>query len=161
MFTGEKLSTANVIRMNSTKISYWYLLRYSKYFLYLIKLIIHVGYCQVWISKELKQTQIKSASSHLLHDYLLVSVLCFYLLFKVKQGLSVRLQHGIHPCAERPQVNSMKTRLIGLVCVMFLRSKACALIIYIFILFLYFKTVHKQNKILEIIIVERGLHEEF
>lgn len=58
----------------------------------------------------------------LYHLFLLV-VSPIYLLFQVQQGLSVRLQDRVQPRAEGPQVNSMKSRLTWLVCVMFLKNK--------------------------------------
>lgn len=52
------------------------------------------------------------------------------LLFQVQQGLSVRLQHGVQTCAESPQVNPMKSRLVGLVCVMLLLMHMAGVLFY-------------------------------
>lgn len=59
----------------------------------------------------------------MLHHLFLLCVTSFNLLFKVQQGLSVRLQYRVQPCAESSQVDSMKSSLVGLVRVMFLERK--------------------------------------
>ena len=91
--------------------------------LYLIELVIHMRYCQMWISKELKH--IHRSNEHHVTCSNMCSCCCvssFYLLLEVQQGLSVRLQDGVQPRAESPQVNAMKSRLVGLVRVMFLKK---------------------------------------
>ena len=95
--------------------------------LYLMKLVIHVGYCEMWISQELKHTlklNEQPLTCSIIHSLMLLSL---YLLFQVQQRLSVRPQHGVQPGAESPQVTPVKSRLVGLVRVMLLQNRGLTL----------------------------------